>query len=675
MTAEKGYLNSLRLVIEDMMTSSSPFSKRQQQEPVMFSKDKGHVQGLDLAQGLIQGSFQFQGVGQAQGHVQGWVQGQGHIQGSVQDQGHVQGLGQDQGHVQGLGQVQSMCQTQGQSSGHVLSQSSDHVLDQSLDQSQCSGQDRGQDQHTDLQDQGQHQTEGQDLEQEISQLFQCFDKPESMITPLMDQEHDRCKNAELVTDVQGAILQLQAELKKLHSISSHLIEEHSKKQIHIDHLYKTMEELDEKKANKELVEMEIENKADKHALESKVSCMQFDSVTEQLNSMLQELLSKISGQEQDWNKIMEKISTEMDCKLNRIELDPLKKQLDDRWRSIHKQLQTPPAPEQDDAAGLRKQLLAPFHCISCDRPVDMTPGQHLVTLPSAPGLPTHKSNRPYTVYELEQVRQHCRSLTPGSNQDNFRMACVKRGMRQDQRSYTLMHRQIEQENSHFPTSKAPEHPYSQTLPELAWPRPRPTMSPLKKSSRKPSKHERIPEMADYSYLARSCGGSHTLTYPHRRYTRLQHITHLIQSEEESQPVSSGPPIQAEVVDILGMDGQVYKGRMSSRAVRTTESRLPTISPREGNCKSKDKVNCLPSQRSSGVDAGRGSPARPQSAKTQRSHSASSSSVRERPTSSMDNLSQGITLQSSFHDTTTEPKQGLEFNKDLSQSEDEPVTSL
>lgn len=46
-----------------------------------------------------------------------------------------------------------------------------------------------------------------------------------------------------------------------------------------------------------------------------MSRMQFDSMTEQLNNMLQDLLSKISGQEQDWNKVIEKISTEMDCKV------------------------------------------------------------------------------------------------------------------------------------------------------------------------------------------------------------------------------------------------------------------------------------------------------------------------------------------------------------------------
>ncbi|KAL1277608.1 hypothetical protein QQF64_024281 [Cirrhinus molitorella] len=408
---------------------------------------------------------------------------------------------------------------------------------------------------------------------------------------------DKEKNTDLMSDLESAIMQLQSKCEKLHSTSNDLMEEHSKKQTHIDRLYKIVERLDEKKADKEVVEMEIEIKADKRALESKVSRMQFDSMTEQLNNMLQELLSKISGQEQDWNKVVEKISNEMDCKLNRIELDPLKKQLDDRWRNIHKHLQTPPIPEQDDAAGLRKQLVARFHCISCDRPVDMmTPGQHLVTLPSAPGLPSHKSSRPYTVYELEQVRQHYRS-------------------------------------------------------------------------------ERIPEMADYSYLTRNCGGSHTLTYPSRRYTRLQHITHLIQSEEETRPVSSGPPAQAAEVDILGLDGQVYKGRMSSRAVRLSETRFPTISPREGNWKSKDKIGRSQSQRSTGVDAGRGSPVRPQSAKTQRSRSASSTSMKERPMSSMDCLSQDVLLQTSFHDTTAEPREALELNKELNQSEDEPVTSL
>lgn len=58
-------------------------------------------------------------------------------------------------------------------------------------------------------------------------------------------------------------------------------------------------------------------KADKSALENKVSRLQFDSATEQLNSMFHELLNKVTGQEQDWRQVMDRLSTEMECKVRR----------------------------------------------------------------------------------------------------------------------------------------------------------------------------------------------------------------------------------------------------------------------------------------------------------------------------------------------------------------------
>ncbi|CAM4415427.1 unnamed protein product [Leuciscus chuanchicus] len=239
-----------------------------------------------------------------------------------------------------------------------FSKAAARVQSSGQDQVQSSGQvqSRSGSPESSRQDQSQQQKEGLDLNQEVSQLPKSDYKPPEDKTPhIKNQEHQNSiKNTDVASDVKGVLLQLQADNERLHSTSRRLMEEHSEKQIHIDRLYKVLEELDEKKADKELVEMKIEIKADKQALESKVSRMQFDSMIEQLNNMLQELLGKISGQEKDWNKLIEKISTEMDCKLNRIELDPLKKQLDDRWRNIHKNLQTQSLPEQDDAAGLRK---------------------------------------------------------------------------------------------------------------------------------------------------------------------------------------------------------------------------------------------------------------------------------------------------------------------------------
>lgn len=33
--------------------------------------------------------------------------------------------------------------------------------------------------------------------------------------------------------------------------------------------------------------------------------------------MLKELLEKVSGQEQDWHRVLDRLSTEMDCKVKR----------------------------------------------------------------------------------------------------------------------------------------------------------------------------------------------------------------------------------------------------------------------------------------------------------------------------------------------------------------------
>lgn len=54
--------------------------------------------------------------------------------------------------------------------------------------------------------------------------------------------------------------------------------------------------------------------------------------------------------------------------------------------------------------------------------------RHMVTLPSAPGLPSHKSNRPYSVYELEQMRQHCRRWDR-SHPQSFSSACPEGGLK------------------------------------------------------------------------------------------------------------------------------------------------------------------------------------------------------------------------------------------------------
>lgn len=57
-------------------------------------------------------------------------------------------------------------------------------------------------------------------------------------------------------------------------------------------------------------------KADRAALAGKVSCAQFDAAVEQLNGLIGEMLSKVTGQEQDWHQVQQKLIEELDSKVH-----------------------------------------------------------------------------------------------------------------------------------------------------------------------------------------------------------------------------------------------------------------------------------------------------------------------------------------------------------------------
>ncbi|XP_074870979.1 glutamine-rich protein 2 isoform X3 [Carettochelys insculpta] len=467
-----------------------------------------------------------------------------------------------------------------------------------------------------------------DIEKELRELREQQDHGKAKLeqsvtdTALDLQEQDK----ELLSHIQSTILQVQGDCENLNATTGSLIEDHRQKQKDIALLFQSLEKLEKEKADKERLETEIDVKADKVALAGKVSRAHFDAATEQLNKMMQDLLNKMSGQEQDWNKVLEKIFTEMDSKLDRLELDPFRQQLDERWKAIRKQLkERTPQYDADDAAGIRKRLMAHFHCISCDRPLEMAvPGPAITTVPSVPGLPSHRSLRPYTVYELEQVRQHTRNLrlgpSPHPRLDALRLeSSVGLGKLHSVHSKMLM--DIEKVQIHFGGSAKAS---SQMIREI--------MQSQCLSPGLHNKRDKVAEMAEYGYLSvpRHCGGSHTLTYPYRRYTRLQQIAQCVPMHPEETTMLA--VMKHEEVDILGLDGHIYKGRM--------DARLPSISAKDGPLKAKSKLSCSSLQRQPPLRDTASLPARPHSAKlSSPSNSGTARSLKDRPLSSESRLSQ------------------------------------
>ena len=120
-----------------------------------------------------------------------------------------------------------------------------------------------------------------------------------------------------------------------------------------------------------------------------------------------------------WKKFFCKIEAKLEQKINQSELEKIKDSLELQLKTI-KVKQPEPAMPEDGAAGFRKPILRNFHCISCDRPLDMVQDDAVPTLPICQALPGNRAIRPYTTFELEQIRKHVRGT--GSNKGRFELA-------------------------------------------------------------------------------------------------------------------------------------------------------------------------------------------------------------------------------------------------------------
>ncbi|XP_055877936.1 uncharacterized protein C16orf96-like isoform X1 [Biomphalaria glabrata] len=243
--------------------------------------------------------------------------------------------------------------------------------------------------------------------------------PDDFLTTLKNLQQDlislrdgQIKDKEAIQQILETLHKLQSDLQKVQESLESLCEDNEKRAKDIQELFTYCDNLNTGKADKEYVDTEVNVKADKKQLENKVNHSLFDSTTSEMNRMIKDILDKLNGQEGDWKSALAKAMEELDGKLDRRELNNLRNWLEHQLKALNNKIKTLGSGWQldDEAAGMKRQLIQHFHCLSCDKPIDTLPHGPVPSIPASYGLPKSKSPRPYTTFGLDLIRQQARSL-------------------------------------------------------------------------------------------------------------------------------------------------------------------------------------------------------------------------------------------------------------------------
>ncbi|XP_040445517.1 glutamine-rich protein 2-like [Falco naumanni] len=252
---------------------------------------------------------------------------------------------------------------------------------------------------------------------QLGQLLRCYQKLQEQVNlqaagKVARQLPGRSQQDKgLLEHIQANVKQTQEDCDRLSRVTGNLVADCQRKQGDLEVLFQSVERLQRDKAAKEDLALELEVKADKAALAGKVNCTQFESNIERLYEAIEEVRSQVTGQGQGWQEVQQQLSElreEMDSKLDRLELGPFQRELEN-WKRSLKQLKERLLAMPDGGAGIKKQLLVPFSCLSCDRPLSMlVPGPQQTPERQQPTVPRQHGGQ----HTLGAPLQHSSTLQP-----------------------------------------------------------------------------------------------------------------------------------------------------------------------------------------------------------------------------------------------------------------------
>ncbi|CAH2068852.1 unnamed protein product, partial [Iphiclides podalirius] len=188
-----------------------------------------------------------------------------------------------------------------------------------------------------------------------------------------------------------------------------------------------------------------------------------------------------SWEEALWQQALDDIQREIETKLDKMELSPVKEFFNNKLKQLQENLkQIASLRREVEAAGAKKKLMRDLNCLSCDAKVVMQMEAES-TIPISKPLPANLSMKPYLSYELDTIRKTQASNIPQRNLHDW------------------------------------EHIDKQAQPSKT--------------------QQKVRSETDKHLCNRYCGGSHTMTTPAQRVARLGHF--IKQWGPDVLPLSSG----------------------------------------------------------------------------------------------------------------------------------------
>ncbi|KAG5881849.1 hypothetical protein JTB14_017907 [Gonioctena quinquepunctata] len=322
---------------------------------------------------------------------------------------------------------------------------------------------------------------------------------------LTSDEYGMRDNGQMSSEIHGQLVILQDDFANVAETVNKLTEEYSGKQHAFDVLVEQIELLKTVKADREDLEDALADKADACQINRKVSFEQFDQACGDMSKSLEEALAKLTQQETLWTQALDNIQNSIGGKLDKSEMNPLRDFINIKLKSLQEKFKNLSALKREhEAAGTKSKYLRNVNCISCDKDVVMRTEMDPTLFPKPYAVPPSRSMGPYLAYELDQLRKQQKCL-PNSKNINTLENAVK--------------------NSR--SARSPDH-----------------------------------------ICNRYCGGSHTVTTPQQRVTRLGHF--LEQWGPEIAPVDD--------THVRGTDGRLYKSRDDAQLRQLANERPPTPHP-------------------------------------------------------------------------------------------------